>query len=122
MPMLCEENKVDIGVRNRVVLVTGGSSGIGAAVAQRYGEEGAQVALTYRSNAAAADTVAAQIRDKGGDAMTVGMDLNDPASVTAAVDAVAQRWGTVDILVANAVRWDAGGPPDPSAAFEDVPL
>jgi len=113
---------MDIGVRNRVVLVTGGSSGIGAAVAQRYGEEGAQVALTYRTNAAAADTVATQIRDKGGDAMTVAMDLNDPASVTAAVDAVTQQWGTVDILVANAVRWDAGGPPDPSATFEDVPL
>ncbi|GJF32125.1 3-oxoacyl-ACP reductase [Kitasatospora sp. NE20-6] len=86
----------------KVALVTGGSRGIGAAVALRLAEDGADVALTYRGGAERAEAVAARIRAMGRRGWAVRADSADPQEVGAVVDAVAERFGRLDILVNNA--------------------
>jgi NAD(P)-dependent dehydrogenase (short-subunit alcohol dehydrogenase family) len=93
----------------RVALVTGGSRGIGAAIAQRLARDGAAVALTYASNAEKARAVAKQIDADGGRALVMQADNADPGAVTAAVEQVVAELGRIDILVSNAGIF-AGGP------------
>jgi 3-oxoacyl-[acyl-carrier protein] reductase len=113
---------MDSALKDRVVLVTGASTGIGAATARAYGREGAKVALTYRGNPEKAGEVAAEVDAAGGQSFVVRLDLEELDTVGAAVAAVTEHWGRIDVLVANAVRWGGDGPPDPSVRFEDVPL
>jgi len=101
---------MDLGLRNRIVLVTGASSGIGAELATAFGREGARVALTYQSNPAAAQETAARVEAAGGQSLTVHYDLGDPASIDAAADNVAEEWGPVEVLVANAISWPERAP------------
>ena len=105
---LLEEAQVDTGMNERVVLVTGGSSGIGLAIAQTYGREGARVALTYHSGKDAAEATAAEIDE----AMALPLQLQRIGSCEEAVAAVTERWGGIDVLVANAVQWPQRGPED----------
>lgn len=86
----------DEGVRGRVVIVTGGGTGIGAAVAERYASEGAIVVVVGRRREPL-DEIAART---GATAITA--DASDAASARAAVDAVLDRFGRIDVLVANA--------------------
>ncbi|MFB9369282.1 glucose 1-dehydrogenase [Kitasatospora albolonga] len=86
----------------KVALVTGGSRGIGAAVALRLAEEGAHVALTHQGSPEAAEAVAAKITAMGRSALAVRADSADPEAVRAAVAAVAGRFGRLDVLVNNA--------------------
>jgi 3-oxoacyl-[acyl-carrier protein] reductase len=81
------------------VLVTGGSRGIGAAVVRRLADEGATVAINYRSNAEVAGKLAAEV---GRGAFTVAGDVADPASVRVLVDTAAERLGGLDVLISNA--------------------
>ncbi|GAA3870185.1 SDR family NAD(P)-dependent oxidoreductase [Streptomyces sedi] len=113
---------MDTALRDRVVLVSGASTGIGAATARAYGREGARVALTYRDSREKAEKVVSEIEAGGGQALAVRLDLEDLPTVEEAVATVVAAWGGVDVLVANAVRWGGDGPPDPSIRFEDVPL
>jgi NAD(P)-dependent dehydrogenase (short-subunit alcohol dehydrogenase family) len=113
---------MDTGMNGRVVLVTGASKGIGAATARVFGAERARVAITYNADRAGAEAVASSIAEAGGEAMVVPLQLGDPATATAAVEAVVEKWGGVDSLIANAVDWGGDGPPDPGIRFEDVPL
>lgn len=112
---------MDTGLKGRVALVTGSSSGIGRATAMAFGEEGARVAVTYRSNRQGAEATAARVERAGGKALVVPYDLNDSDSIRTAVRSVARRWGTIHVLVNNAVQWGGGAGPDGSVAFEDVP-
>lgn len=113
---------MDTALKDRVVLVTGASKGIGAATARAFGQEGARVAITYRDSPEKAEKVASEVEAAGGQALVVRLDLEDLRTVEEAVSTVVERWGSIDVLVANAVRWGGDGPPDPSIRFEDVPL
>jgi NAD(P)-dependent dehydrogenase (short-subunit alcohol dehydrogenase family) len=96
---------MDLGLRNRVVLVTGASSGIGKAIAVAFAREGARVGVTYRSNKAGADEAVRRIKDAGGEGFAVPMDLTEPSGITNAVAQVVEHWGHIDVLIGNAVRW-----------------
>ena len=89
-------------------LVTGGSRGIGRAIALELGRHGACVAVAYHSDEIGhgheeqADAVTAEITASGGQAYAIGCDVRDPASISAAVASVKEHSGSVDILVNNA--------------------
>src|SRR5262245_29367787 len=87
----------------RVVIVTGASRGIGAATAKLLADRGFRVAVNYRSSAAQADEVVAAITSSGGQAVAIKADVTVPAEVTAMLKQVNDSWGTVDVLVHNAL-------------------
>jgi 3-oxoacyl-[acyl-carrier protein] reductase len=89
-------------LNNRVALVTGGSRGIGRAVAISLADAGAAVAVNYREKAAEARSVVEAIRQAGGRAMEIGADVSRAADVAAMVSAVERELGPVDVLVNNA--------------------
>ncbi len=86
----------------RIALVTGGSRGIGAAVAVSLAEAGAAVAVNYREKKAEAEAVAKAIRDRGGKAMVVQADVSRTPDVARMIAAVEDELGSVDVLVNNA--------------------
>src|SRR5437764_365999 len=86
----------------RVALVTGGSRGIGAAVALELAELGAAVAVNYRERADDAEAVVAKIKSGGGSAMAIAADVSQTAAVTTLLEQVAKALGPIDILVNNA--------------------
>ena len=87
---------------DQVAIVTGGSRGIGRAIALRLAAGGAKVVVNYNSNEAAADGVVKQIQASGGEAIAVQADVSQPAQAQALVDAAQKMFGRVDILVNNA--------------------
>lgn len=89
-------------LKDRIVLVTGASSGIGRAIAEAMGSAGAQVAVNYFHNQAGAASVANTITKKGGEALTVKGDVTKTVEVSAMVKKVRDHWGRIDVLVNNA--------------------
>lgn len=87
---------------NRVALVTGGSRGIGKAIALALAEAGANVVVNYRVAAKEANAVADGIRALGRRAMAVAADVSDGAAVHAMIQSVAAELGAVDVLINNA--------------------
>lgn len=86
-----------------VALVTGASRGAGAAIARALAREGAAVCVNYLASQDRAQAVAAEIEDAGGRAFVHQADVTDPDAVQAMVDAVAQRWGRLDVVVSSAL-------------------
>jgi NAD(P)-dependent dehydrogenase (short-subunit alcohol dehydrogenase family) len=89
-------------LNGKVALVTGGSRGIGAAIAKRLAADGAKVVLTYVNGAEAAANVVKAIEVAGGTALALRADASDRADVEAAVAGTAETFGRIDILVNNA--------------------
>ncbi len=88
--------------KGRVAVVTGGGRGIGGAIAARLAEEGANVAISYRSNDAAAEETAQKVRDAGAKCEIFKGDVASPEDVRALLAGVSDAFGRVDILVNNA--------------------
>ncbi len=89
-------------LKGRVALVTGGSRGIGRAIAVSLADAGAAVAVNYLEKATVAKQVADTIRDRGGKAMAVGADVSQGPAVKDMVEAVERELGPIDVLVNNA--------------------
>jgi len=94
------------GLRDKVVVVTGGAGGIGSALCRRFAEFGARTAI-FDLNHEAADKLCEEIRRDGNSASAYGVDITDNRSIDAAVAAVKTEWGPIDVLVNNA-GWDHG--------------
>jgi 3-oxoacyl-[acyl-carrier protein] reductase len=95
-----------INVTNKVALITGASRGIGAATAIRFAEAGIRaVVINYNHDRDSAKRVADECKKLGADAMAVRADVSRIASVEKMINAAVDRFGSVDILVANAGIW-----------------
>ncbi len=93
---------LDTSLQGKVALVTGASSGIGAAIALEFARQGAGVAINYRTEQDEAHAIAEQIAAHGGHALPIQADVAVPAAVQAMVDQAVAHFGHVDVLVNNA--------------------
>ena len=90
-------------LKNKVAVVTGASKGIGAAIAKHFAAEGAKVVVNYASSKEGAEKVVKAIIDNGGMAIAVQADVSQEADVIRLFEQTGKAYGTVDILVNNAV-------------------
>ncbi|MEO1163595.1 MAG: 3-oxoacyl-[acyl-carrier-protein] reductase [Chloroflexota bacterium] len=86
----------------KIVLVTGGSRGIGRAIALEFGARGATVVVNYNSSADAANEVLSLIKESGGDGMVYQADVSDADQATEMIKAVTKEYGQLDVLINNA--------------------
>jgi 3-oxoacyl-[acyl-carrier protein] reductase len=107
---------MDLGIKNKVALVTGAGGGLGGAIALALAREGAKVVLAD-INPASLEAVADSVRKTGTEEMSLEWDLGDLSAIDARIGAIEARFGGVDILVNN-----TGGPPPTSAAGQPADL
>jgi NAD(P)-dependent dehydrogenase (short-subunit alcohol dehydrogenase family) len=89
-------------IKNKVILITGGSKGIGYGVAESLVKEGGKVAVTSRSQKSADEAIAKLAKFGKGEVLGIESDVRDADSQQKAVDAVLKKWGSLDVLIANA--------------------
>src|SRR4051794_9765547 len=101
---------MDSGLKNKVVVVTGASGGIGSAIARQFAAEGAKLILHYRKNRSQAEALRKELKDV--ESLVIRADLAKEAEVKKLFAATVKQFGRVDIVVANAGSWET----------RDVPL
>jgi 3-oxoacyl-[acyl-carrier protein] reductase len=89
-------------LKGKVVIVTGGSKGIGAGIARQLAADGAKVIVNYATGRSGADKVVADIEAAGGEALAVAADVTNQAEVEALINAAIGNFGRLDIVVNNA--------------------
>lgn len=89
-------------LNNRVAIITGSSSGVGAATARLLATEGCNVVINYNSNSAGAEAVAQQCSELGVESLVVGGNVAEDSSCLALAAAAMDKWGRIDVLVNNA--------------------
>jgi 3-oxoacyl-[acyl-carrier protein] reductase len=97
---------MDLGLHDKIALVTAASRGLGKAVALRLAQEGTRVAICARGEEQLVNTSAEIEAETGRQALAIPADVSDPAAADALVEATVERFGRLDVLVTN-----AGGPP-----------
>lgn len=107
---------MDLGLGQRVVLITGASGGIGQALLRAFAGEGARLALQAHSNLAELDALVAEL-SLGDQAMTVQADVSQPEQMAAAVAKTVARFGRIDICIINAGVW-----PAENACLAELPI
>jgi NAD(P)-dependent dehydrogenase (short-subunit alcohol dehydrogenase family) len=93
---------MNISLEGKRALVTGGNSGIGAAIALALAEAGAKVAINYVGHPEASDALVQTIKQKSGEAISIQADVSDPKSVENLFQQLDQAWNGIDILINNA--------------------
>jgi 3-oxoacyl-[acyl-carrier protein] reductase len=110
-------NQVVGPLKGKTALVTGGSRGIGAAIARRLASDGADVALSYTASAEKAEAIVHELEATGVRAAAFKADQSDTDQVAKLVKDVVARFGRLDILVNNAGVFITGGVADPATDF-----
>src|SRR3974390_1683191 len=90
---------MDLGLANAQAVVTGGSKGMGRAVANTFADEGASVAVLARGQEAIDETIVELRRRGSPDPMGISVDLRRPEAISEAVDSIGRRWGSINCLV-----------------------
>ena len=93
---------MNIRLEGKRALVTGGNSGLGAAIALALAEAGAKVAINYMTHPEASDALIETIKQKKGEAISIQADVSDPKSVREMFRQVDEAWSGLDILINNA--------------------
>jgi 3-oxoacyl-[acyl-carrier protein] reductase len=99
---------MELGLRGKVVLVTGASRGIGRAIAEAFAEEGCRLCICARGQQAL-DEAAAALRERGAEVLAVAADVTQPDQVEQVVQATLARYGRIDVLVNNVGGSTGGG-------------
>jgi 3-oxoacyl-[acyl-carrier protein] reductase len=97
-----QERKIIMSLKGKIAVVTGGSRGIGAAIAERLAKDGADVVITYAKSPDKAKQVIANLTNLGVKAKAVKADAEKPEEVAQAIDTIGKEFGKIDILVNNA--------------------
>ncbi len=92
----------NLDLSGKVALITGGSRGIGKAIAKAFASKGAYVAITYANSSSSAEQVTKEIIELGSDALSIQANSSDFNRANEVIDEVVQKWGKIDILVNNA--------------------
>jgi 3-oxoacyl-[acyl-carrier protein] reductase len=101
-------------LQNKIALITGGSRGIGAAIAKRFAKEGCHVAISFAVSKDKAASLVYELEKEGVQALAVQTDQGDPSQVKALVQKVVEHFGRIDILVNNAGIFVGGSIDDPN--------
>jgi 3-oxoacyl-[acyl-carrier protein] reductase len=107
-------------LQNKVALVTGGSRGIGAAIARRFAKEGAHVVISFTASKDKAHSLVNELEKEGVQAFALQADQANPAQVKAFVEKAGQHFGRIDILVNNAGIYAEGAIDDPDLDIEAI--
>src|ERR1043166_6484912 len=93
---------MELNLKDKRVLVTGGDGGLGSAMAEAFAAEGARVAINYRGDPDIAEQMAAKFKAQGADALAVKADITDADAIAAMFARLDQAWGGIDVLLNNA--------------------